>query len=93
MGCRIYLMINVRHNLLAYLADKLRGDFYIIKIFDLLCNVTLAHSTSVERKNFLFHTVNITIVFTDYFRFILAVPVPRNLNVKLSHLCFYRFFE
>ena len=57
---------NIRHNLLAYLADKLGRDFYIIKIFDLFCNVTLTHSAGVERKNFLFHTVCITIVFADW---------------------------
>ena len=38
----------IRHNLLAYLADKLRRDFYIIQIFDLLCNITLTHSAGVE---------------------------------------------
>jgi len=83
---------HIGHNLLADFADKLRRDFNIIKIFDLLCNVTLAHSTSVEREDFLFHTVNITIIFADYFRFIFAVSVPRNFNIKLSHLCFYRLF-
>ena len=39
---------HIGHNLLAYLADKLRGDFYIIQIFDLFGNVTLAHSTGIK---------------------------------------------
>ena len=39
---------HIGHNLLTYLADKLGGDFYIIQIFDLLCNITLAHSAGIK---------------------------------------------
>ncbi len=39
---------NVRYNLLAYLADKLGRNFYIIQIFDLFGNITLAHSAGIK---------------------------------------------
>ena len=39
---------HIRHNLLAYLADKLGGDLYIIQIFDLFGNITPAHSAGIK---------------------------------------------
>ena len=84
---------HIGHNLLTYLADKLGRDFYIIQIFDLFGNITLAHSAGVEWENFLFHTVCIAVVFADYFGLVFAVSIPRNFDFKLSHLRFYRLFR
>lgn len=39
---------HIRHNLLADFADKLGRDFYIIQIFDLFGNITLAHPAGIE---------------------------------------------
>ena len=39
---------HIGHNLLADFADKLGRDFYIIQIFDLFGNITLAHSTGIK---------------------------------------------
>ena len=39
---------HIGHNLLADFADKLGRDFYIIQIFDLFGNITLAHSAGIE---------------------------------------------
>ena len=39
---------HIGHNLLTYLADKLGRNFYIIQIFDLFGNITLAHSAGIK---------------------------------------------
>ena len=74
------------HNFPSDLTDRLRGDFHIVKFFDLLGNIPLAHPTGVQRKDLFFHPFCVPVVFADDFRLILSLPVSWYLDIHFSQL-------
>ena len=65
--------VDLRHNFFRNFADQFRGDFHIIKAFDLLGNILLTHSAGVQRQNLVFHALGVSVIFADDFR--LEVPL------------------
>ena len=75
-----------RHDFFTDFAHQLRGDLHIVQALDLLGNVPLTHSAGIQGKDFVFHALGVTVIFSNDFRLVVALPVPGHPDVDLSKL-------
>lgn len=80
--------------LFAYFRHKVGRNINIIQICYLLLNIMCKHAPSIKRKNFIFQTICIMLIFFDNFRFEFSIAVMRNRNFyPLSCISIFRLVD
>ena len=83
---------NLRHNLLADFCHQLRRYFYVVEFLNLLCDISLTHATGIQRENFFLHSLCVPVIFSDYLRLIVSLPVTGYFDFNLAKLRFDGLF-